>query len=100
MQTFGKRVHSKAVVYLQEMEEVTEAFQLFDTDQKGTIDIKEIKAAFRALGFQIKKQDVRQMMIDIDKLDSPSVTFDDFVEMVTPRITGRDTREEIMKVDA
>ncbi len=26
------------------------------------------------------------------------VTFDDFVEMVTPRITGRDAREEIMKV--
>ena len=39
----------------QEMEEVTEAFQLFDTDQKGTIDVKEIKAAFRALGFQVRR---------------------------------------------
>jgi len=47
---------------------------------------------------QVKKQDVRQMMVDIDKLESPAVTFDDFVEMVTPRISGRDTREEIMKV--
>lgn len=32
---------------------MTEAFQLFDTEQKGTIDVKEIKAAFRALGFQV-----------------------------------------------
>ena len=47
---------------------------------------------------QVKKHDVRQMMIDIDKLEAATVTFDDFVEMVTPRITGRDTREEIMKV--
>ena len=39
------------------------------------------------------------MMVDIDKLEAPTVTFDDFVEMVTPRISGRDTREEIMKVN-
>ena len=37
-----------------EMEEVREAFQLFDTEQKGSIDIKELKAGFRALGFQVK----------------------------------------------
>ena len=37
----------------EEMEEVREAFQLFDTEQKGSIDVKELKAAFRALGFQV-----------------------------------------------
>lgn len=37
----------------EEMEEVREAFNLFDTDGKGTIDIRELKAAFRALGFQV-----------------------------------------------
>lgn len=37
------------------MEEVKEAFQLFDTEQKGSIDIKELKAAFRALGFQVRE---------------------------------------------
>lgn len=47
---------------------------------------------------QIKKQDVRQMMVDIDKLEAPAVTFNEFVEMATPRISGRDTHEEIMKV--
>ena len=38
----------------EEMEEVREAFQLFDTEQKGSIDIKELKAGFRALGFQVR----------------------------------------------
>ena len=28
----------------EEMEEVREAFQLFDTEQKGSIDVKELKA--------------------------------------------------------
>ena len=42
-----------SAIPVQELEEVTEAFQLFDTEQKGSIDVKEIKAAFRALGFQV-----------------------------------------------
>jgi Ca2+-binding EF-hand superfamily protein len=48
------RLISFAIISVQELEEVTEAFQLFDTEQKGSIDVKEIKAAFRALGFQVR----------------------------------------------
>lgn len=81
------------------MEEIKEAFNLFDTEGKGTIDVRELKAAFRALGFQVKKAEIRQTFIDMDKdLASATVTFDEFVEMVTPRMLNRDSREEIMKV--
>lgn len=83
------------------MEEIKEAFNLFDTDGKGSIDVRELKAAFRALGFQVKKAEIRQMFIDMDKdLSSATITFDEFVEMVTPRMQNRDSREEIMKVFA
>jgi Ca2+-binding EF-hand superfamily protein len=41
------------------------------------------------------------MFIDMDKdLSSASITYDEFVEMVTPRMQNRDSREEIMKVFA
>ena len=66
------------------------------TDAALTVEASCLCRASRDM--QVKKQDVRQMMIDIDKLESPHVTFDEFVEMVTPRMQGRDTREEIMKV--
>ena len=83
------------------MEEIKEAFNLFDTEGKGSIDVRELKAAFRALGFQVKKAEIRQMFIDMDKdLSSAMVTYDEFVEMVTPRMQNRDSREEIMKVFA
>ena len=83
------------------MEEIKEAFNLFDTEGKGSIDVRELKAAFRALGFQVKKVEIRQMFIDMDKdLSSAMVTYDEFVEMVTPRMQTRDSREEIMKVFA
>mmetsp|Transcript_13589 Transcript_13589/g.9773 ORF Transcript_13589/g.9773 Transcript_13589/m.9773 type:complete len:193 (+) Transcript_13589:58-636(+) len=81
------------------MEEIKEAFNLFDTEGKGNIDVRELKAAFRALGFQVKKAEIRQMFVDMDKdLSSATVTFDEFVEMVTPKMQNRDSREEIMKV--
>ncbi|GMH63312.1 hypothetical protein TL16_g03679, partial [Triparma laevis f. inornata] len=79
-------------------EEIKEAFQLFDTEGKGSIDIKELKAAFRALGFQVKKAEIKQMMGDVDKSEAETVSFDDFIEMCGPKMIGRDTREEIMKV--
>lgn len=83
------------------MEEIREAFNLFDTEGKAVIDVRELKAAFRALGFQVKKAEIRQMFVDMDKdLGSATITFDEFVEMVTPRMLSRDSREEIMKVFA
>jgi centrin-1 len=35
-----------------EIEEIREAFALFDTDSTGVIDPKELKAAMQSLGFE------------------------------------------------
>ena len=37
-----------------EIEEIKEAFDLFDTDGSGTIDPKELRAAMQSLGFEAK----------------------------------------------
>lgn len=52
----------------------------------GTIDAKELKAAMRALGFQVKKADVRRMIADVDKDDSGTIDFQEFVEMMTGKM--------------
>ena len=44
-----------------------EAFELFDTDKTGTIDYHELKVAMRALGFDVKKQEVLAIMRDYDR---------------------------------
>ena len=61
------------------VEESREAFNLFDTDGKGNIDVRELKAAFRALGFQVKKAEIRQLFVDMDKdLSSATITYGKF----------------------
>ncbi len=42
----------------------------------GVIDAKELKAAMRALGFQVKKAEVRKMIADIDKDETGFVNCD------------------------
>ena len=37
-----------------EVEEIKEAFDLFDTDGSGSIDPKELRAAMQSLGFEAK----------------------------------------------
>ena len=84
----------------EQVEELKEAFSLFDTDGSGSIDAKELKAAMRALGFQVKKADVRKMIADIDKDDSGTIDFQEFVDMMTGKMSERDGKEEVAKVFA
>jgi len=53
---------------LDQKQEIREAFDLFDTDGSGTIDVKELKVAMRALGFEPKKEEIKKMIADIDKV--------------------------------
>ena len=82
----------------EEIEEIREAFNLFDTDGSGTIDPKELKAAMQSLGFEAKNQTIYQMIGDIDKDNDGSIDFEEFLDMMTAKMSDKDTREDIAKV--
>ncbi|XP_054613077.1 centrin-3 isoform X1 [Dunckerocampus dactyliophorus] len=77
--------------------EIREAFELFDTDKDNEIDYHELKVAMRALGLEVKKVDVLQILKDYDREGNGKITFEDFNEVVTELILERDPKEEIMK---
>jgi Ca2+-binding EF-hand superfamily protein len=82
----------------EDIEEIREAFNLFDTDGSGTIDPKELKAAMQSLGFEAKNQTIYQMIGDIDKDGSGEIDFEEFLDMMTAKMSDKDSREDIMKV--
>jgi len=81
-----------------EIEEIKEAFDLFDTDGSGAIDPKELRAAMQSLGFEAKNQTIYQMITDLDKNKSGNIDFEEFLDMMTARMSDKDTREDINKV--
>ena len=44
--------------------EVKEAFDLFDTNGSGIIEVKELKVALRALGFEPEKGEIKRLVSD------------------------------------
>lgn len=98
----------------EQKQDIREAFNLFDTQGTGIIDVKEIRVAFRALGFDPKKEDINKMLLELTKskpnadegpiqaaagsAEMPKVIdFNDFLGLVAKKIAEKDSREEIAK---
>jgi Ca2+-binding EF-hand superfamily protein len=67
----------------EQKQEIREAFDLFDLDGSGTIDVKELKVAMRALGFEPKREEMKKMLSDKlgDRLD-----FSEFLELMVKKM--------------
>ncbi|CAD7674987.1 unnamed protein product [Nyctereutes procyonoides] len=78
-------------------QEVREAFDLFDADGSGTIDVKELKVAMRALGFEPRKEEMKKMISEVDKEGTGKISFNDFLAVMTQKMAEKDTKEEILK---
>ena len=50
----------------EEVDEIKQAFDLFDTNGTGKIDPKELKAAMQSLGFDSKNPTIYQLIADLD----------------------------------
>merc|ERR1712184_128767 len=82
----------------EQMEEIREAFGLFDADASGMIDVRELKAAMRALGFEVKNEELKKMVTDIDNDGNGTIEFVEFLSMMTGKMGEKDSREDIEKV--
>ena len=65
------------------------------TVRGGTIDPKELKAAMTSLGFEAKNQTIYQMIADLDADGSGQIDFEEFLNLMTARISDKDSREDI-----
>merc|ERR1711990_144803 len=83
-----------------EMAEVKEAFDLFDGDGSGNIDQKELFVAIQALGFSPTVDEVDQMVKDIDADGNATIEFQEFVDMMSGKMGGKDPIEEMKKAFA
>merc|ERR1711981_1397886 len=91
----GWTVENSMSLSAEQKAEVKEAFDLFDTDGSGAIDATELKVAMQALGFEPTK-----MVQEIDVDGNSTVEFEEFVEMMEGKMSGKDPVEEMKKAFA
>ena len=90
-----------------EIEEVREAFNLFDVDGSGRIDPRELKEAMISLGYTNNNAVISDMIADLDKdkegAGAGDIDFDEFLNIFTLQIgagdgSGGQSREDIAKI--
>ncbi|XP_061541834.1 uncharacterized protein cetn2 [Phyllopteryx taeniolatus] len=92
-----KKTNPKPELTEEQKQEIREAFELFDTDGAGYIDVKELKVAMRALGFEPKKEEIKKMIGEVDKDATGKISFSNFLSVTTQKMADKDSKEEILK---
>jgi len=81
----------------EQVDECREAFEMFDMDRSGSIDLRELKAAIRALGMNVSADELKKMVGDVDKDGNGTIEFPEFLSMMTAKMSSEATEEEIAK---
>lgn len=67
----------------EQKQEIREAFSLFDMNNDGCLDYHELKVAFRALGFELSKREVLDIIHEYDTDDRNLITYESFFQAGT-----------------
>merc|ERR1712022_75993 len=79
------------------MGDLKEAFELFDTDGSGSIDVAELGTAMTALGFKPKKSEIEKIVKEMDKDGDATIDMEEFFQMIATKINEKDGKEEMLK---
>jgi centrin-1 len=80
-----------------QIKEIREAFDLFDSDGSGTVDIKEVRIALRALGFEPRTEELKVLSSKYDKDSKGIIDFNAFLAIITEKMNEKDLKDELIK---
>merc|ERR1712187_641484 len=95
---FDPHKYARPGLSVDEVEEMKEAFDLFDNDSSGAISVNELTSAMKSLGFDVKHAVRDNMVADLDADGSGEIEFGEFLDVMTAKITDKNTKEEIDRV--
>ena len=81
------------------IEEIREAFKLFDTDGSGSITAQELQDFFIKIGHNPSKKQIDKMIKEVHDGDTNNkdIDFNTFLRIVTKRMRDVDTEEELIE---
>jgi len=80
--------------------EYKEAFDMFDKDGSGTIDVGEIVKIMKNFGYPIKKSEAQRMISEIDDNGDGELDFEEFVTLMEKQTNYVEQTEEELVLTA
>lgn len=79
-----------------ETAELQEIFNLIDTDQGGTISCDELGRLFHILGVDASEDEITSLIDEMDEDKSGEIGFDEFLKVMSKKITGNFTSDDVL----
>ena len=95
---FAAKNYERPGLTADEVEEIKEAFDIFDTDQSGVIAVGELLRSMKSLGFDTKNPAIYNMIADMDADGNGQLDFEEFLDMMTARISDKNTKADLERV--
>ena len=93
---FNAKAYERSGLQEQEILEIKEAFDLFDTDGSGNIDVKELRGAMTAHGLAITNERIMDILDKIDSDSNGQIDFEEFLSIMSSRLDDSDKSIDIV----
>ncbi|XP_031450250.1 caltractin-like isoform X2 [Phasianus colchicus] len=84
-------------VSAEQRQQLREAFDMFDPDGSGLMDVKDLKIMMRALGCELRKVEMKRIISEVDENGSGKINFESFLRVMTQKMAEPFSKEEILK---
>ncbi|KAH3859224.1 neo-calmodulin-like [Dreissena polymorpha] len=80
-----------------ELEEMRQAFRVFDKDDDGTISTHELRTVMRSLGQDPTQEELEDIVRQADTDGDGVIEFDEFIALMTKQLAASGTEKDIME---
>ena len=96
-----KKQITSTILSQEDIEELSEAFNLFDRNNTGKINISELKEAMETLGFGERNPMIFQMVLELEKNQAAKkdgISFETFIDSLNNKLGDYNSKDGLRKL--
>ena len=95
---FNIKNYEERGISMEDVKQIKEAFDLFDADKSGQVEISELKEALSNIGLTTESATLNNIMESLDTDHSGQVDFDEFFNLLATKASIGESEADLKKV--